>query len=234
MPRLSWKLQSHFSEELGRPYAYPLTNARYLRSKAPRAIHSGRDTRNPYFLCSGTEVCAALRSLRCSARRDGTAGQPTSPGAVRTLPRAPGSGRPTAPSELRGAEPGQADKPRRPGSAEPPVEGQRAAAAGRGRAGPAEAGSLTMVPRRRAGAGPAGCRLPPVLPARGAPGEAPTASRLPTMPRKETPRRLLPHLPPPRGAEPGGEPREGTVPSGRAGVRVLRWDTGTGAFLAPL
>lgn len=168
MPRLSWKLQSRFSEELGRPYAYPLTNARYLRLKAPRAIHSGRDTRNPYFLCSGTEVCAALRSLRCSALRDGTAGQPTSPGAVRTLPRAPGSGRPTAPSELRGAEPGQADKPRRPGSAEPPVEGQRAAAAGRGRAGPAEAGSLTMVPRRRAGAGPArlaaGC-LPSCLPA---------------------------------------------------------------------
>lgn len=105
------------------------------------------------------------------------------------------------------------------------------------RAGRARGGRLTYHGAAAAGwsrPGPAGCRLPPVLPARGAPGEAPTASRLPTMPRKETPRRLLPHLPPPRGAEPGGEPREGTVPSGRAGVRVLRWDTGTGAFLAPV
>lgn len=169
MPRLSWKLQSRFSEELGRPYAYPLTNARYLRLKAPRAIHSGRDTRNPYFLCSGTEVCAALRSLRCSARRDGTAGQPTSPGAVRTLPRAPGSGRPTAPSELRGAEPGQADKPRRPGSAEPPSRGSAQQQRGEGGQGPRRPAHLPW------------CRGGGLEPAR--PGWLPAASR-PACPRR--------------------------------------------------
>lgn len=232
MPRLSWKLQSRFSEELGRPYAYPLTNARYLRLKAPRAIHSGRDTRNPYFLCSGTEVCAALRSQHAGTAQPDSR-HPRAPCERCRELRAPGDQRPRAssagPSRGRPTSRGaRGARSRRRGAAR---------SSSGARAGRARGGRLTYHGAAAAGwsrPGPAGCRLPPVLPARGAPGEAPTASRLPTMPRKETPRRLLPHLPPPRGAEPGGEPREGTVPSGRAGVRVLRWDTGTGAFLAPV
>lgn len=80
-PGLSWKLRSRFSEELGQPSAYLLTNTRYLRLKAPGAIHSRSNTHSPNFLCSRTEVCAPLRSMP-AAQHAGTAqpdGRPSRP-----------------------------------------------------------------------------------------------------------------------------------------------------------
>lgn len=166
MPRLSWKLQSRFSEELGRPYAYPLTNARYLRSKAPRAIHSGRDTRNPYFLCSGTEVCAALRSQHAGTAQPDSR-PPRAPCERCRELRAPGDQRPQASSA--GPSRGRPTSRGARGARSRPSRGSAQQQRGEGGQGPRRPAHLPW------------CRGGGLEPAR--PGWLPAASR-PACPRR--------------------------------------------------